>query len=586
MLLSRRLGWIKSILCFRGFVPILAALLFFGAMFWAKGRDPFHQIWFEVKAPGHRKAECVAVLPKMAASPLPVVVYSHGSGGSWLSSGNELRQMAEMGLATVDMDYDQINEPAFEAQFAALLGYVRRQPWADTNRIAWVGFSLGAQRQLAFFLKHPDSRPQLLVRVSGGWVPELEGISDSSLSSLPSVHESEKQAGSLPQVLLLHAEQDEVFPVADARRVRTALEGKGLPVELNIFPGQSHGFEPNRFMLFRGLGEYCLTRLKGPGALAKYQSILSWQAKAKPLWLFWVPAFLWLALKVGVSRRMGSATVSVAPVGVPPTGPSEASFASKSEPYWRAMFSARGRKLRAGRPRSPLRWWEIALRWVAAVLAVAALADTALHLVPPRLVISARTLAIARKHLVQPKESADFEFLASLSSFPSVQAGPSFWRGKPLKTLLEHVELAHYNRELIDWKLDDQIYRDFVLSPQIDPEFDGDLNWRRPLWENFYPRIRKEQTTEDAAVIVARFLRERVTILDGLRGGGSIDIGEIWQRQITDARGFEAVYVAAMRSAGIPARLDARHRAEFWTGSAWRPAPRPVLEAWPVYFRG
>jgi transglutaminase-like putative cysteine protease len=101
------------------------------------------------------------------------------------------------------------------------------------------------------------------------------------------------------------------------------------------------------------------------------------------------------------------------------------------------------------------------------------------------------------------------------------------------------------------------------------------------LWENFYPRIRKEPTTGDAAVIVARFLRERVTIIDALKGGGAIDIGEIWQRQITDARGFEVVYVAAMRSAGIPARLDAHHRAEFWTGSNWRAAPRPLVEiAW------
>ena len=91
--------------------------------------------------------------------------------------------------------------------------------------------------------------------------------------------------------------------------------------------------------------------------------------------------------------------------------------------------------------------------------ATAALAQTALHLVPPRLATSERTLSIARKHLVQAKELSDFEFLA---------ANP-VWRDKPLKTLLEHVELARYNRELINWKLDDQVYREFVLSPLIDP---------------------------------------------------------------------------------------------------------------------
>jgi hypothetical protein len=35
------------------------------------------------------------------------VVYLHGSGGSLLGDGNELRQLAEMGLATVEMEYEQ-----------------------------------------------------------------------------------------------------------------------------------------------------------------------------------------------------------------------------------------------------------------------------------------------------------------------------------------------------------------------------------------------------------------------------------------------------------------------------------------------
>ena len=36
-----------------------------------------------------------------------MVVYLHGSGGSLLGDGNELRQLAEMGLATVEMEYEQ-----------------------------------------------------------------------------------------------------------------------------------------------------------------------------------------------------------------------------------------------------------------------------------------------------------------------------------------------------------------------------------------------------------------------------------------------------------------------------------------------
>ena len=89
---------------------VLASLLCLGALFWAKGRDPFQRIRFEVKVPGHGRVECIAVLPKMGARPLPVVIYLHGSGGSLLGDGNELRQLAEMGLAAVGMEYEQKTE--------------------------------------------------------------------------------------------------------------------------------------------------------------------------------------------------------------------------------------------------------------------------------------------------------------------------------------------------------------------------------------------------------------------------------------------------------------------------------------------
>ena len=33
---------------------------------------------------------------------------------------------------------------------------------------------------------------------------------------------------------------------------------------------------------------------------------------------------------------------------------------------------------------------------------------------------------------------------------------------------MEHVKLAGYNRELVNWQVDDQMYRDYVLSPTIE----------------------------------------------------------------------------------------------------------------------
>jgi predicted esterase len=576
----------------RFFGAVLLALLFVGALVWAAGRDPFERRWFNVHPAGAAKAECIAILPKMAVRPLPVVVYLHGSGGELLGDGNELRQMAEMGIAAVGMEYEQKTEDrgqraedrgrrtegrrqgaeggdAFEGQFTSLLEYLQRQRWVDTNRIAWVGYSLGAQRLLSFAVRHPDLQPSLLVRLAGGWIPELEQFEVQSSRfkvqgslSRPSTLNSQPSTS----VLLVHAEHDEVFPLADAQRVAACLRTNGVPVELRVLPGESHGLGGNRLLVFRVIGEQCLTRLKGADALGIYRSILSWQAQAKPLWLFWMPALLWAAfwpwlrrkLVVGQASRLppGRASVPASPILLSPQPVS--AFDSPGPESGMAHPGAGGTA-------APLFWWEIGLRWLAPILAAAALAQTALHLVPPRLPISERTLGIARGHLVQNKELGDFEFLT---------ANP-VWRGKPLKTLLEHVELANYNRELINWKLDEPIYQQFVLSPEIDPVADGDLSWRRPLWENFYPRIRKEQGPEAAAEIVARFLRERVTIAQG--SGLASTVAEIWRRQIANERGFEAVYVAALRSVGVASRLGPQSQAEFWTGAAWQAAPRPLI---------
>ena len=67
-----------------------------------------------------------------------------------------------------------------------------------------------------------------------------------------------------------------------------------------------------------------------------------------------------------------------------------------------------------------------------------------------------------------------------------------------------------------------------------------------------------------------------------VRGQWSVvsDIADLWQRQLASEREFEALYVAALRSVGVPSRLGAQGRAELWTGSAWQPAPRPLLTPW------
>lgn len=485
------------------------ALLFAGALGWARSRDPFVRVWFSVRTAAHGKARGVAVVPKPVRS-RPVVVFVHGAGShpGIVDDGMKLRQMAELGLAAVSLEYNMTNWAAFEAQFAALLAFVRGQPWADPHAIAWVGNSLGANRLLSFALRHPEQQPQLLVRIGGGAVEELA----SGLMGLRSA------------VLMLHGEHDEVFPLAEAERVAAVLRQDGTVVEVKVLPGLAHGLGADSDWVYRAVGEHCRTQLVGPTAWAQYHSIGRWRAEAWGLWVYWLPAFLWGA-GWGLWR-------------------------------WRLRRAA-GRATRpAPRTRS-----KVALRWVAGGVAALALGQTGIHLITPQLPVNDATLALARRFLVPPKQGVEFDVLASAP----------FWRGERLKTLLEHVELSHYCRTLVNWKIDDVVYREFVLSPIIEAERTKGLGWRRLLWESFYPRVRREQSAEVAAGIVARHLRAHVTVVPGQDWGA--DVSETWQNQIADPAEFERILVAALRSVCIPAKLRVGRPAEFWDGSAWRPVP-------------
>lgn len=487
------------------------ALLFAGALLWARSGDPFERIWFTVKTQGHGKAKCIAIWPKMATRPLPVVVYLHGVGRDQdvLGDGEKLRRMAELGLAAVTMEYDTTNAAAFDAQFSALLAHVSHALWARTNTMAWVGNSRGANCMLSFALRHPDVQPQLLVQLAGGMVEELQN-----------------GAGKLHcSVLLLHGERDEVFPMAEAEQVVSALRSKGTQVEFRVLPGRSHNLSEDQPWVYRAMGEYCLTQLAGKDAWSRYQSIGLWRALARPLWIYWLPALLWGGAWGFQAWRVQRATRSAVP----------------------------------SRRRTRL---ETALGWAAAGLAVLAVGQTGLHRLIPRLTVKPTTVALARRILVQPKAQADFEFLLKACD----------WRGQRLKALLEHLELANYNRGLVSWPCDDEVFREYVLSPEIAARGTDGFEWRRALWESSYPRVRREQSTEAAAEIVGRQLRERLTLTP--EPGSPQTVDAIWESQRTNPTGFERVYVAALRSVGVPARLDAQAQAEYWSGGAWRPAPR------------
>ena len=505
---------------------VFAALLVAGLLLWARGRDPFTRHWFSIAVPNSPRVQAVAVLPKAAPQPLPVVIYFHGSQGDIIQSGNRLRVIAELGIAAVDMNYSQTNETIFDQQFTALLDHVRRQSWADTNKMAWIGHSLGAQTQLSYALRHPEQAPPHLIRLGGGLLPELDPtVPARNGNTRVETNRPGSVSALKSRVLLIHGGQEEVFPVAQVEKLAGILRSNGVPVELQVFQNEGHVLTDS---IYRHVAEYCLSKLNGEDAFSQYHSITAWQERALPLWLWLFPAALW-AGTWGCIRWKQRGSLTTAP----------------------AVSRDRSRGL-------------VWLRVAAIVLALIAVAQTALHLLLPRLEATPQTLNLVRKFLIPESERSDFDYLAR----------SPVWKGKKLGTLIQHVHLANYNRQIVNWKIDDSLYREYVLAAEIHAEADGSLHWRRMLWESCYPRIRKEGLPENASVAIVRHLRSRVTVSEG--AGHPVQISEIWTRQLTTPAGFASLNVAALRACGIPARLSALETPELWNGTSWTNAPQAL----------
>jgi dienelactone hydrolase len=224
-------------------------LVFILALVWAKRRDPFERIEFSLKTAQGGKVKGIALLPKPVAQH-PVAIYLHGSGGSMLGSGAELRQFAELGLAAVGLEYNQTNQTSFDEPFIALQNYLAQQSWVHTNATAWIGSSLGAQRILSFASRHPEIQPQLLVCMGGGWVAELD---DSKV-------QGPKPKVQCP-VLLVNGEKDEVFPMKGSQQLAEVLRSNRTSVEVRVLPHLEHGFGEERATIERAVAEYCRAHL-------------------------------------------------------------------------------------------------------------------------------------------------------------------------------------------------------------------------------------------------------------------------------------------------------------------------------------
>jgi carboxymethylenebutenolidase len=178
-----------------------------------------------------------AYLPETATGSLPAVVALHGAGGNVPGMERYANALAGEGFAVYVLHYfdrsgttyaDKAaifrNFPVWMKTLWDAISFVETQRQVDRDRIALLGFSLGAYLSLA--TSAIDPRIRVVVEFFGGMPKEMNLFMRR-----------------LCPVLILHGEVDATVPVEEAYRLQKLLERKGIEYEMKIYPGEGHGFE-------------------------------------------------------------------------------------------------------------------------------------------------------------------------------------------------------------------------------------------------------------------------------------------------------------------------------------------------------
>jgi carboxymethylenebutenolidase len=176
-------------------------------------------------------------LPEANGRPLPTVIGLHGSGGGHASMADPARRLAAQGFAVYVLHYfDRTGTAGVADKQTAVrhfpvwgktvwdaVSLVARQPQVDPANIGLLGFSLGAY--LALSVAAVDNRVKVVVDFFGGLPREIKFFMRR-----------------LCPVLILHGEADPTVPVQEAYHLKDVLEKRGIPYEMQIYPGVGHGF--------------------------------------------------------------------------------------------------------------------------------------------------------------------------------------------------------------------------------------------------------------------------------------------------------------------------------------------------------
>jgi carboxymethylenebutenolidase len=177
-------------------------------------------------------------LPSVHGQRFPAVIGLHGSGGGHATMAEPAALLAQQGFAVYVLHYFDrtgtnglVDKAVIFRHFPFWMktlwdgiSFVARQPQVDPERIALLGFSLGAY--LALSDAAIDSRIQAVVEFFGGLPKEVKFFMRRFCP-----------------VLILHGDADQTVPVEEAYHLRQVLEGRGIPYEFQVYPGVGHGFK-------------------------------------------------------------------------------------------------------------------------------------------------------------------------------------------------------------------------------------------------------------------------------------------------------------------------------------------------------
>ncbi len=205
------------------------------------------------------------ILPGKAKRPYPTVLFFHGCGGVHANANEWAKGFAQVGFATIVVDslkprgmknpqkVDQICKghilPGSDraADVLAMIGWARKQSWANKNEIYVVGWSHGGWAVLEFLARDVAHTPLPGTRnVPASVNADLRAVKGAILF-YPYCGPASKAAQSglkyLPPTLMMLAGKDRVVSTPACIKLANSQMKRGWPVITKVYDRARHSFD-------------------------------------------------------------------------------------------------------------------------------------------------------------------------------------------------------------------------------------------------------------------------------------------------------------------------------------------------------